>query len=80
MDFEGRSVFIGPRADTETASDVAWTAWSWTVDGDGGHEVALAPVHTYAEAEGLVRSMGAERLFVPADVLADMVRQGAGPA
>lgn len=80
MDFHGPSIFIGPRDDTSTASDPSWPAWSRSVDDEGEHESPLAPVRSYAEAEGLVRTAGAERLFVPAEVLADMVRAGAGPS
>jgi hypothetical protein len=77
MDFHGPSIFIGSRDDGSTAS---WPAWSRTVaDDGGGQEQPLAPVSSYAEAERLVQSAGAERLFVPAEVLADMVGEGVGP-
>ena len=77
MDFHGPSIFIGSRNDESTRS---WPAWSRTVDDDGGEqERGLARVSSYAEAERLVQSTGAEWLFVPAEVLADMVREGAGP-
>jgi len=80
MDFRGPSVFLGPRDGASTGSDPSWPAWSRAVDDEGEREDSLAPVRSYAEAEGLVRTLGAERLFVPAEVLADMVRQGAGPS
>jgi hypothetical protein len=76
MDFHGSSLYIGPRENDSTTS---WPAWSFTVDDEGSHEKRLASVTSYAQAEGLARESGAARLFVPADVLADMVRAGAGP-
>ena len=79
MDFHGSSVFISPREDTATAEELCWPAWSRTVDDDGEHESPLGPVRSYADAESLVRTASAERLFVPAEVLADMVRAGVGP-
>ena len=78
MDFNGPSIFIGPREGT--SAPAAWPAWSRTVDDTGAEdERALGEVHSYQEAEHLVRSASADRLFVPAEVLADMVREGAGP-
>jgi hypothetical protein len=77
MDFQGASIYIGQRGDKSMTS---WPAWSRTVDEQGACEEPLVPVSSYAQAEELVRSVGAERLFVPADVLADMVRAGAGPS
>ena len=80
MDFHGPSVFIGPRDGESAGSEPSWPAWTRAVDDEGEHENPLAPVRSYAEAEGLLRTLGAERLFVPPEVLADMVREGAGPA
>ena len=78
MDFVGSSIYVGRRDD---ASITSWPAWSSTVDDHGSaRDERLPPVRSYAEAEGLARSSGAERLFVPEDVLADMVRSGAGPS
>jgi hypothetical protein len=77
MDFLGSSIYIGQREDESATS---WPAWSRTVDDQGAREVPLKPVSSYAHAEGLARSVGAERIFVPADVLADMVRAGTGPS
>jgi hypothetical protein len=78
MDFQGSSIYIGRRDDPSTTS---WPAWSRTVDEHGSaRDEQLPPVHSYAQAERLALSFGAERLFVPEDVLADMVRSGAGPS
>ena len=80
MDFQGPSVFIGPRDGESAGAEPSWPAWTRAVDDEGEHESPLAPVRSYSEAEGLLRTLGAERLFVPPDVLADMVREGAGPS
>lgn len=80
MDFTGSSVFIGPRDQVGPEGVLSWPAWSWAINADGPREEALTPVGSYAQAEALVGTVGAERLFVPADVLADMVRHGAGPS
>ena len=78
MDFNGPSIFIGPREGTATPA--TWPAWSRRLDETGvADEQALGQVRSYREAELLVQSASAERLFVPAEVLADMVREGAGP-
>ena len=76
MDFQGSSIYIGARADDSAPS---WPAWCFVVEAGETREEPLTAVASYAEAEGLARSTGAERVFVPADVLADMVRAGAGP-
>lgn len=79
MDFAGIAVVIvGPRAGMEV------TEWPAVLRVDRGDddtftETELRPVTSYEDAQARLTEASADRLFIPADVLADMVAAGAGP-
>jgi hypothetical protein len=79
MDFAGIAVVsVGPRAGAEVAE---WPAVLRVdrVDDDTFTETELRPVTSYEDAQARLTEASADRLFIPADVLADMVAAGAGP-
>lgn len=76
MDFaDATALYVGPRV------RVGERAWSATLRADFAEvtESQLEPVRSYEEAENLMSSVGADRLFIPAGVLADMAAEGVGP-
>jgi hypothetical protein len=76
MDFaDTATLSVRPREGTDT---VAWPA-VLRVDRDTFTETALPPVTSYEDAQSRMLELSADRLYVPADVLADMIAVGAGP-
>jgi hypothetical protein len=76
MDFaDTATVSVGSRAGAHTHE---WPA-VLRVDKDGFTETPLRPVTSYDDAQARMAETSADRLFIPADVLADMVAAGVGP-
>ena len=76
MDFaDATALYVGPRV---RAGERGWSA-VLRADFEEVTESQLEPVRSYEEAESLMNSVGADRLFIPADVLADMAAEGVGP-
>jgi hypothetical protein len=69
------TVSVLPRARTDAPS---WPA-VLRVDKGTVTDTDLAPVASYADAQSRMVETSADRLFIPADVLADMISAGAGP-
>lgn len=80
MDFAGIAVVsVGPRPGTDVAE------WPTVLRVDRVHddsfkETELRPVSSYDEAQARLTEASADRLFIPADVLADMIAAGVGPS
>jgi hypothetical protein len=76
MDFaDTATVSVGPRAGADARE---WPA-VLRIDKDTFTETQLRPVTSYDDAQTRLAETSADRLFIPADVLADMIAAGAGP-
>jgi hypothetical protein len=76
MDYaDTATLSVLPRTGTEARE---WPA-VLRVDRGTFTETQLPPVTSYDDAQARMAETSADRLFIPADVLADMVAAGAGP-
>jgi hypothetical protein len=76
VDFAGiNTLSVGPR------SDAARREWPVVLRADleNFEETALEPITSYADALVRMKDTAADRLFIPADVMAQLVADGVGP-
>jgi hypothetical protein len=75
MDFAGmKTLYVGSR--TRPAAN-EWDAV--LLAGEPSEEMVLGPVTSYAEAAARMRDLAADRLFISAETMAQMVTAGVGP-